>query len=107
MPDKEKQRGKATAIRHPYPAFLAVLCFFLIISNSCTPINPYRPAERGKNYFYTTFTEPPKHLDPARAYSSDEYGFLSQIYETPLQYHYLTRPYTLIPLTVEDVPEPA
>src|SRR4030067_419395 len=106
MPDKEQQRGGAIACRDPYPAFWAVLSLLLILSNSCTPNNPYRPAERGKNYFYTTFTEPPKHLDPARAYSSDEYDFLSQIYEPPLQYHYLKRPYMLAPLTGEEVPGP-
>ncbi|MFQ5737306.1 MAG: ABC transporter substrate-binding protein, partial [Thermodesulfobacteriota bacterium] len=78
-----------------------------VFSQSCTPNNPYRPAERGKNYFYTTFVEPPKHLDPARAYSSDEYNFLAQIYEPPLQYHYLKRPYMLVPLTADDMPEAA
>lgn len=79
----------------------------MLLFAGCTPNDPYRPAERGANVFYTTFLEPPKHLDPGRAYSSDEYDFLSQIYEPPLQYHYLKRPYTLIPLTVEEVPEPA
>jgi len=107
MPDKETQRSGAAESRRPQTALLAVLCLLLILSNSCTPNNPYRPAERGKNYFYTTFIEPPKHLDPARAYSSDEYGFLAQVYEPPLQYHYLKRPYELVPLTAEDVPEPA
>ncbi|MDR1848764.1 MAG: ABC transporter substrate-binding protein, partial [Zoogloeaceae bacterium] len=36
----------------------------------------------------------------------DEYTFITQIYEPPLQYHYLKRPYTLIPATVEKMPEP-
>lgn len=81
-------------------------CIFLIFSSGCTPNNPYRSTEAGKNIFYSTFLEPPKHLDPARAYSSDEYDFIAQIYEPPLQYHYLIRPYTLIPLSSEDVPEP-
>ena len=31
---------------------------------------------------------------------------IQQIYEPPLQYHYLKRPYQLIPLTVESVPKP-
>jgi ABC-type transport system substrate-binding protein len=68
--------------------------------------NPYRPSEKGKNYLYSTFGEPPKHLDPAVAYSSDEYDFILQIYEPPLQYHYLKRPYELVPLTAEEVPHP-
>jgi ABC-type transport system substrate-binding protein len=72
----------------------------------CTPNDPYRPDERDRSIFYTTFNEPPKHLDPARSYSSDEYAFIGVIYAPPLQYHYLDRPYRLIPLTVESMPEP-
>jgi len=72
----------------------------------CTPNNPYRDAERRSDIFYTTFSEPPKHLDPGRAYSSDEYDLLGQIYEPPLQYHYLKRPYVLIPGSAATVPAP-
>ena len=72
---------------------------------SCTN-NPYRREEAGRNYLYSTFSEPPKHLDPAISYSSGEYHFIQQIYEPPLQYHYLKRPYELIPLTAEEVPTP-
>ena len=72
---------------------------------ACTN-NPYRPSETGKNIFYDTFAEEPKHLDPARAYSSDEYEFINQIYEPVVQYHFLKRPYTLTPLTAVAVPEP-
>ncbi|MBI5598247.1 MAG: ABC transporter substrate-binding protein [Deltaproteobacteria bacterium] len=72
----------------------------------CTPNNPYRESERLKNIFYSSFDEPPKHLDPARSYSSNEYELLAQIYEPPLQYHYLERPYRLIPLSAGAVPEP-
>jgi len=107
MADKQTKRGVATVPTGMYPALWAVLLFLLVFSSSCTPNNPYRPSERSKNYFYTTFIEPPKHLDPARAYSSDEYSFLAQIYEPPLQYHYLKRPYELVPLTADKVPEPA
>ncbi|MCC6503241.1 MAG: ABC transporter substrate-binding protein [Deltaproteobacteria bacterium] len=85
--------------------WLAALASLFIISG-CTPNDPYRASEKGANIFYTTFLEPPKHLDPARAYSSDEYDFIGQIYEPLLQYHYLKRPYTLVPLTAEEVPNP-
>jgi oligopeptide transport system substrate-binding protein len=72
---------------------------------ACTN-NPYRPNEAGQNVYYDTFSEEPKHLDPARAYSSDEYEVMQQIYEPVVQYHYLQRPYTLVPLTAVSVPEP-
>ena len=83
---------------------LSSLFIALTLLAPCTN-NPYRPSEKGKNTFYSTFGEPPKHLDPARAYSSNEYDFIMQIYEPPLQYHYLKRPYELIPLTAERLPE--
>ena len=59
--------------------------------------NPYPASAAGQPVFYTAFTERPKHLDPAQAYSENEYIFLAQIYQPPLQYHYLTRPYALVP----------
>ncbi len=66
--------------------------------------NPYAYREHAKNIFYTSFKERPKHLDPVRSYSSNEYQFIAQIYEPPFQYHYLKRPYTLVPLTSTKVP---
>ncbi len=67
--------------------------------------NPYPAADQGKSIFYTAFAERPKHLDPARAYSENEYVFLAQIYQPPLQYHYLKRPYTLIPQAASAMPQ--
>jgi len=69
--------------------------------------NPYPLDEVRRNVAYASFEERPKHLDPVRSYSSNEYRFIAQIYEPPLQYQYLQRPYTLIPLTVEAIPRPA
>lgn len=66
--------------------------------------NPYPEAEDNLNIIYSVFQERPKHLDPVRSYSAVEYRFLAQVYEPPLQYHYLKRPYELIPLTAESVP---
>ncbi|MEO8331938.1 MAG: ABC transporter substrate-binding protein [Gallionella sp.] len=66
--------------------------------------NPYPAADAGKSILYTAFTERPKHLDPAQAYSENEYEFLAQIYAPPLQYHYLKRPYQLIPLAAVQLP---
>jgi ABC-type transport system substrate-binding protein len=68
--------------------------------------NPYPGSETRANVLYSAFSERPKHLDPARSYSSNEVEFTGQIYEPPLQYHFLKRPYTLISLTAEAVPRP-
>jgi ABC-type transport system substrate-binding protein len=68
--------------------------------------SPYPESDDGKSIFYTTFTEEPKHLDPARSYSTDESGILCQILQPPFHYHFLKRPYELEPLTAEAMPKP-
>lgn len=69
------------------------------------PWNDPYPRDAGSaNTLYASFSERPKHLDPQRSYSADEYLFIAQIYEPPLQYHYLDRPYRLTPLTLERMP---
>ncbi|MCX7896632.1 MAG: ABC transporter substrate-binding protein [Rhodocyclaceae bacterium] len=79
-----------------------------LIATGCAPVwnDPYPAQERGANILYTAFTERPKHLDPVQSYSEDEIAFTAQIYEPPLQYHYLKRPYELMPATATKVPEP-
>lgn len=66
--------------------------------------DPYPAAEAGKNILYSAFTNRPKHLDPVQSYAEDEATFLYQIYEPPLQYHYLKRPYSLIPGSAAQMP---
>ncbi len=66
--------------------------------------NPYPATDAGRSILYTAFTERPKHLDPAQAYSENEYEFLANIYSPPLQYHYLKRPYQLVPLAASEMP---
>lgn len=69
------------------------------------PLNdPYPQFMENENILYSAFTSSPKHLDPAISYSVDEAIFTYQIYEPPLQYHYLKRPYELIPLTTVAMP---
>jgi len=54
---------------------------------------------------FQSFSERPKHLDPLSAYSEDESVFVAQIYEPPLQYAFLGRPFRLEPLTLAHMPE--
>lgn len=86
---------------------IALLSVLLLLSACGSEQNdPYPVSERGRNIFYAAFTDRPKHLDPVQSYSENEIIFTAQIYEPPLQYHYLKRPYTLIPATAETVPKP-
>ena len=80
---------------------------FLCTLSCQQPLNsPYRTNSSNANEYYSSFFEQPKTLDPARSYSADEYRFICQIYEPPLQYHYLKRPYQLEPLTAREIPQP-
>jgi len=89
-----------------YRIFLLLACGLISACSDSSLNNPYPVAENNMNIYYDTFSERPKHLDPARSYSSNEYVFLGQIYESPLQYHFLKRPYQLIPLTATEMPVP-
>lgn len=73
-----------------------------------SPINsPYAAGAEQKNVLYTAFTQrSPKYLDPARSYSTDETPYTYNIYEPLYGYHYLKRPYELIPRTATHVAEP-
>ena len=85
----------------------ALLLFVLLLSGCGRLWNdPYPASDRGRNILYSAFTERPKHLDPVQSYTSDEYDFIQQIYEPPLQYHYLKRPYELTTATATEMPKP-
>lgn len=87
--------------------FATTLILCLVLTGCDMAWNdPYPAADRGRNILYTAFTDRPKHLDPVQSYSEDEITFTAQIYEPPLQYHYLRRPYELIPATAVAVPRP-
>ena len=53
--------------------------------------DPYPNAQRGANVLYTSFVDRPKTLDPARSYTSDEWGFI--------QRHSLTVPVSVMTLS--------
>ncbi len=66
--------------------------------------NPHDHNAVNEITYYSSFDEQPKTLDPARSYSANETIFITQIYEPPLQYHYIYRPYQLVPLTAAAMP---
>jgi oligopeptide transport system substrate-binding protein len=85
-----------------------IVLILLLFLSGCGDVwnDPYPASERGRNILYSAFTERPKHLDPVQSYTTDESQFIRQILEPPLQYHYLRRPYELVPLTAVEVPKP-
>lgn len=68
---------------------------------------PFTQEDAQSNTLFTAFTQrSPKYLDPARSYSTDETPFTYSIYEPLYGYHYLKRPYELIPRTAQEVVQP-
>lgn len=88
---------------------LTCICMLFITLAGCEDYavwnDPYPARDEKANILYLSFTEAPKRLDPATAYLNNEIQIISQIYEAPLQYHYLLRPYTIIPQTLIQMPE--
>jgi oligopeptide transport system substrate-binding protein len=97
-----QHRQTVFLITKTYVAVLAAA--LLACACGSPPNNPYRTEDSHVNYYYDTFMAPPKHLDPVRSYSSDEAVFVCQVYEPPLQFHFLKRPYELQPLTAACMP---
>jgi oligopeptide transport system substrate-binding protein len=84
--------------------FGAALCVLVALA-ACTN-DPYPDADTGKKLLYLPFDEPPKTLDPQVAYSTIDHSVIGNVYDTLLEYHYLKRPYTLIPGLATSVPTP-
>ncbi len=85
--------------------WLLPLLVGLLAPVSCTN-DPYPPADAGRKIYYAAFSQPPKTLDPAVAYSVVDHEITGPVYETLLEYHFLARPYRLIPGIAREVPEP-
>ena len=67
--------------------------------------NPYPARERQQKILYSSFSEAPKTLDPAVAYTTASHIITGNVYDTLLEYHFLKRPYELIPALAESVPQ--
>ncbi len=70
---------------------------------ACTN-NPYPSSDSEKKILYTSFGDAPRTLDPAVAYTTSAHVITGAVYDTLLEYHYLKRPYELIPGLASDLP---
>src|SRR5690625_1716371 len=90
--------------------FFILIIFGILFLAGCgqEAINrPYTLEDAKSNTLFTAFTQrSPKYLDPARSYSTVETPFTYSIYEPLYSYHYLKRPYELIPRAAQAVVEP-
>lgn len=112
---RSSDRGKLTAVWarvvNTFLIFIGMLLVLMLNSWSLAYAgswifnNPYPDSESKKNIYYSSFSQQPKTLDPARSYSMNEYLFINQIYEPLLEYDYFIRPYQLTPLTAAQLPQ--
>ena len=69
--------------------------------------NPWPDGEAATNTLYSAVLEAsPRHLDPVASYWSNDTPYTYQIYEPLYGYHYLKRPYELVPKSAAAVVKP-
>lgn len=67
--------------------------------------NPYPSADAETGTYYTSYSGAHRTLDPAEAYNVSAHHVTGLVYDTLLEYHYLKRPFTLIPGLATEVPK--
>ena len=88
--------------------FVRLTCAFALasVAASCGVVNaPVAEEVLAENLLLTSYQETPKHLDSVASYSANETPWTYAIYEPPLKYHYLKRPYELAPRTLTGMPK--
>jgi ABC-type transport system substrate-binding protein len=66
--------------------------------------SPYSERESGEKVIYGAFSDAPRRLDVAEAYDVVAHAFTGLVHDRLLEYHYLKRPYQLIPGLALEVP---
>jgi ABC-type transport system substrate-binding protein len=83
-------------------AFMASIAALTACNN-----NPWPDGSAASNTLFSAAQESsPRHVDPTASYWSNDTPFTFQIYEPPYGYHYLKRPYQLVPKSAADVVRP-
>jgi ABC-type transport system substrate-binding protein len=79
----------------------------LMLSLGACGNSPWSKGASSANTIYSAMTETtPRHLDPTASYWSNDTLVTYQVYEPPYGYHYLKRPFELVPKTAEKVVTP-
>ncbi|HSQ72045.1 MAG TPA: hypothetical protein VLM87_06445 [Rubrivivax sp.] len=69
--------------------------------------NPWPHDAAASNTLFSAVVESsPRHLDPTASYWSNDTPYTYQIYEPPYGYHYLKRPFQLVPKSAREVVKP-
>ena len=96
--------GLAGALARMLVAGLALAATAFLAGCNNSPLPHDGP---GSNTLFTAVIDSsPRHLDPTASYWSNDTPYTYQIYEPLYGYHYLKRPFQLMPKTAEEVAKP-
>ena len=89
---------------------LGFVCFFISLNGfllGCDQVTnqPVSKQLLSENVLLSSYSESPKYLDSTSSYSNNETPWTYAVYEPPLKYHYLKRPYELEPRTLAELPK--
>ena len=106
-------RGARTLLRLRSTRSWASIAAWLSLGSLCALLlagcnnNPWPDGSASTNTLFTAVLEAsPRHLDPVASYWSNDTPDTYQIYEPPYGYHYLKRPYELVPKSAAAVVKP-
>ena len=87
--------------------FAIALWALILVALAACDNSPWTKGSGATNTIYSAMIEnTPRHLDPTASYWSNDTLVTYQVYEPPYGYHYLKRPFTLVPKSAEKVVTP-
>ncbi len=95
-----------TAHAQPVRWIAALLCAAAALSAGCDNSPHPKGSESGNTLFMPYQERSPRYFDPTASYANNETPVVYQVYEPLYGYHYLKRPYTLVPKLAREIVAP-
>lgn len=83
---------------------IGIAALICLVVSACSN-NPYPNENSDRKILYKSYREAPRTLDPAVAYTTNAHAITGEVYDTLLEYHYLKRPFELIPALAAALPQ--
>ncbi|MBQ0959471.1 ABC transporter substrate-binding protein [Ideonella sp. 4Y11] len=99
--------GVFTALRRVRALWAPAMGLAALLGLAGCDNSPWVHGEASRNVIHSAMIEnTPRHLDPTASYWSNDTLVTYQVYEPPYGYHYLKRPFELVPKSAEQVVKP-
>jgi len=99
-----KIKTMLSQIKRLYFFVTCTVAISLLVGCGGVTNEPVPKALLAENVLFSSYQESPKYLDSTSSYSNNETPWTYAVYEPPLKYHYLKRPYELEPRTLTTLP---